>query len=76
MPLAGMLVYAPRFSKYLHGCASLYTDAVATMPYWFLKNDDGTMSTATWEDMLDGPGPDEQDKVHPSCLALHIVDYG
>ena len=58
---AGMLAYAPRFSKYLHGCASLNPDAVESMPYWFLKNEDGSLSTATWEDMVDVP--EQQDKV-------------
>ena len=52
-PHAGMLVYAPKFSKYMHGCASLYPDAVESMPYWFLRNDDGTMSTATWDEMAE-----------------------
>ena len=59
-----MLVYAPRFSKYMHGCASLNPDAVASMPYWFLKNDDGTLSTATWEEMADtSDNLDSKDKV-------------
>lgn len=48
-----MLVYAPRFSKYMHGCAALNPDAVDSMPYWYLRNDDGTLSTATWEEMAD-----------------------
>ena len=51
---AGMLVYAPRFSKYLHGCASLNPNCVESMPYWFVKNEDDTLSTATWEAMADG----------------------
>ena len=50
---AGMLLHAPRFSKYLHGVASIYPNEVEKMPYWFLHNQDGTMSHATWEEMAD-----------------------
>ena len=46
-----MLIHAPRFSKYLHGAAGLYPEQVARLPYWFLQNEDGTMSPATWDDM-------------------------
>ena len=59
-----MLVYAPRFSKYLHGCASLHTDAVDSMPYWFLRNEDGTLSCASWEEMAEHT--EDSDKVR-SC---------
>lgn len=61
-----MLVYAPRFSKYLHGCAALNPNGVASMPYWFLENDDGTYAAATFSEMADTG--EEQDKV---CIA-HI----
>lgn len=50
---AGMLLHAPRFSKYLHGAAGLFLDTVEKMPYWYLHNTDGTFSPATWEEMAD-----------------------
>ena len=51
--LAGMLAYAPRFSKYLHACACLHADQVASLPYWFLPNGDGSLSPASWDEMVD-----------------------
>ena len=52
---AGMLAYAPRFSKYIHACACLHVDAVSELPYWFLPNGDGSLSPASWEEMADSP---------------------
>ena len=50
---SGMLLQAPRFSKYLHGVAALFPERVSKMPYWFLHNTDGSMTSATWEEMSD-----------------------
>lgn len=50
---AGILLPAPKFSKYLHGTAALFPDRVPRMPYWFLHDADGSMSPATWEEMAD-----------------------
>ena len=55
---AGALLHAPRFSKYLHGVASLLASKIHRVPYWFLpegapsKPGEGQlMSPATWEEM-------------------------
>lgn len=48
-----MLLQAPRFSKYLHGVAAIFPERVSKMPYWFLHNTDGSMTSATWEEMSD-----------------------
>ena len=55
---AGALLHAPRFSKYLHGVASLLASQIDRVPYWFLpeggpnKPGEGQlMSPATWEEM-------------------------
>lgn len=55
---AGALLHAPRFSKYLHGVASLLASKIDRVPYWFLpegppsKPGEGQlMSPATWEEM-------------------------
>ena len=48
-----MLAFAPRFSKFVHACACLHADQVSGLPYWFLPNADGSLSPASWEEMLD-----------------------
>ena len=50
-----MLAYVPRFSKFLHACACLHVDAVSQLPYWFLPNEDGSLSPASWDEMADTP---------------------
>lgn len=60
---AGLLLPAPRFSKHLHGTASLFPDAVKGLPYWFVDNHDGTFSPASWEEMAATEELDQFDKV-------------
>lgn len=49
----------PKFSKYLHGVASLYPDCIEAFPYWFLPADkEGyVMTPASWEEMADPTDP-------------------
>ena len=52
----GILLVIPKFSKFLHGTASLYQDYVDNVPYWFLpnlENPKGHLTPATWEEMED-----------------------
>ena len=51
----GILLVVPKFSKFLHGTASLYQDLTENVPYWFLPATDGsdTMTPATWDEMAD-----------------------
>lgn len=55
MTLAGLLLRVPKFSKYLHGVASLYPNRIEAIPYWFLPADkEGyVMTPASWEEMAD-----------------------
>jgi SPX domain protein involved in polyphosphate accumulation len=52
---SGLLVEAPRFSKFLHGMALLYPNEVRTSPTWFLEDPDapGTFTPASIEEMGD-----------------------
>ena len=66
---AGALLHAPRFSKYLHGVASLLASQIDRVPYWFLpegapsKPGEGQlMSPATWDEMASQE--DRYKKVH------------
>ena len=56
---AGLLLRVPKFSKYLHGVASLYPTSIEAFPYWFLPADkDGYLMTpASWEEMADPDDP-------------------
>lgn len=49
----------PKFSKYLHGVASLYPTRIEAFPYWFLPADkDGyVMTPASWDEMADPQDP-------------------
>ena len=49
----------PKFSKYLHGVASLYPTRIDAFPYWFLPADkDGyVMTPASWDEMADPQDP-------------------
>lgn len=49
----------PKFSKYLHGVASLYPTRIEAFPYWFLPADkDGyIMTPASWDEMADPQDP-------------------
>jgi SPX domain protein involved in polyphosphate accumulation len=62
----GLMLPAPRFSKHLHGTASLFPDSVEGLPYWFVDNNDGTLSPATWEEMAATEDP--YDKVRRHCF--------
>lgn len=77
---AGTLLPAPRFSKHLHGTASLFPDAVEGLPYWFVDNHDGTFSPASWEEMAATEELDQYEKVltslnspdlYGACLKPH-----
>lgn len=56
---SGLLLPAPRFSKFLHGTASLYQDCADTLPHWFLPddNDPDWFTPASWEEMADTSDP-------------------
>lgn len=56
---SGLLLPAPRFSKFLHGTASLYQDCADTLPHWFLPDDDDPdwFTPASWEEMADTSDP-------------------
>lgn len=51
----GMLLVVPKFSKFLHGTASLYQDYTENVPYWFLPDPENKdhLTPATWEEMAD-----------------------
>eukprot|EP00890_Picochlorum_soloecismus_P002733 jgi/Picsp_1/3460/NSC_06298-R1_vacuolar transporter chaperone 4 len=52
----GILLVIPKFSKFLHGTASLYQEHVDNVPYWFLpnlENPKGHLTPATWAEMED-----------------------
>ena len=68
-----MLVAAPRFSKYLHGTAALFTDTVEKMPFWFLGNEDGSISPATWAEMAAQPEA-EHEKVFSTLMFLFFLE--
>ena len=57
--LAGLMLRVPKFSKYLHGVASLYPNRIESIPYWFLPADkEGyVMTPASWEEMADPKDP-------------------
>ena len=57
--MSGLLLRVPKFSKYLHGVASLYPNRIEAIPYWFLPADkDGyVMTPASWEEMADPKDP-------------------
>eukprot|EP00884_Botryococcus_braunii_P018805 jgi/Botrbrau1/5608/Bobra.97_2s0031.1 len=57
----GLMLPAPRFSKHLHGTASLFPDSVEGLPYWFVNNHNGTYSPATWEEMAATEDPYEKE---------------
>ena len=56
---SGLLLRVPKFSKYLHGVASLYPNQIEAIPYWFLPADkEGyVMTPASWEEMADPKDP-------------------
>ncbi|KAL0043917.1 hypothetical protein WJX82_004729 [Trebouxia sp. C0006] len=56
---SGLLLRVPKFSKYLHGVASLYPNRIEAIPYWFLPADkEGyVMTPASWEEMADPKDP-------------------
>ncbi|KAL0024932.1 hypothetical protein WJX77_004294 [Trebouxia sp. C0004] len=56
---SGLLLRVPKFSKYLHGVASLYPNRIEAIPYWFLPADkEGYVLTpASWEEMADPKDP-------------------
>ncbi|KAA6419088.1 MAG: vacuolar transporter chaperone 4 [Trebouxia sp. A1-2] len=56
---SGLLLRVPKFSKYLHGVASLYPNRIEAIPYWFLPADkEGyVMTPASWEEMADPTDP-------------------
>ena len=49
----------PKFSKYLHGVASLYPTRIEAFPFWFLPADkEGyIMTPASWDEMADPQDP-------------------
>lgn len=51
----GMLLIVPKFSKFLHGTASLYQEYAENVPYWFLPDpeDKTHLTTANWDEMAD-----------------------
>eukprot|EP00204_Picochlorum_oklahomense_P001787 CAMPEP_0118803424 /NCGR_PEP_ID=MMETSP1161-20130426/17101_1 /TAXON_ID=249345 /ORGANISM="Picochlorum oklahomensis, Strain CCMP2329" /LENGTH=873 /DNA_ID=CAMNT_0006731935 /DNA_START=205 /DNA_END=2826 /DNA_ORIENTATION=+ len=51
----GMLLIVPKFSKFLHGTASLYQEYAENVPYWFLPDpeDKTRLTTANWDEMAD-----------------------
>ena len=51
----GILLVVPKFSKFLHGIASLYQEHTENVPYWFLPDpeDKDLLTPATWEEMAD-----------------------
>ncbi len=57
--MSGLLLRVPKFSKYLHGVASLYPNRIEAIPYWFLPADkEGyVMTPASWEEMADPKDP-------------------
>jgi hypothetical protein len=51
----GILVAAPKFSKYIHGAASLFPDAVPAYPGWFTEDTStGTMRAITDNELAEG----------------------
>ena len=66
--MSGLLLRVPKFSKYLHGVASLYTNRIEAIPYWFLPADKVgyLMTPASWEEMADPKDP--YLKVSNPCL--------
>jgi SPX domain protein involved in polyphosphate accumulation len=50
----GILVAAPKFSKYIHGAASLFPDVVPAYPHWFVADDTtGAMRAITVDELAD-----------------------
>jgi uncharacterized membrane protein YidH (DUF202 family) len=52
---SGLLLAAPKFSKFLHGTAALYQERCEAVPHWWLpdEGDAARMTPATWEEMAD-----------------------
>ena len=50
---SGILLPAPKFSKFLHGTATLYQPITQNVPYWFLpdQEDKELLTPATWDEM-------------------------
>ncbi|KAK9808768.1 hypothetical protein WJX72_003237 [[Myrmecia] bisecta] len=56
----GLLLHVPKFSKFLHGTATLFPDQLTTFPYWFIPDGRGSVSPANWEEMAQ-PALDERE---------------
>jgi hypothetical protein len=51
---AGILVAAPKFSKYIHGAASLFPETVPAYPHWFVADDTtGAMRAITVDELAE-----------------------
>lgn len=52
---SGALLVVPKFSKFLHGVASLHQPRLTNTPHWFLPDEahPECMTPATWEEMSD-----------------------
>jgi hypothetical protein len=80
----GILVAAPKFSKYIHGAASLFPDAVPAYPGWFTEDTStGTMRAITDNELAEGgmqPLRTVRVTRHSKrllvCLSYHRVVYG
>lgn len=72
---AGLLLRVPKFSKYLHGVASLYPTKIEAFPYWFLPADkDGyRMTPASWDEMADPQDPYLKVELHPVQICQHLT---
>lgn len=67
------MLHTPKFSKFLHGGASLHPDLVESFPYWFLPDGQGGMTPATWDEMADKRDP--YLKVSTSTKKLNLASY-
>eukprot|EP00210_Caulerpa_lentillifera_P006443 g6155.t1 len=54
---SGLLTEVPKFSKFLHGTAELFSTKIRNSPSWFLRNKQGFMESATLEQMSNPVDP-------------------